>query len=171
MPVVALGFAVAPVAGQNFGARRAERVKQTFYIAAGMASAGMILVFLASQAAAASMIRVFTDEAAVVTVGWEYLGIVSWSYVASGIIFVASSMFQAMGNTIPSLVSSVTRIVGTAVPVMFLSRVPGFSLRWVWLLSAVTVFAQLTISLLLLRREFRRRLTFPADAPASAVAS
>ena len=26
MPVVALGFAVAPVAGQNFGARRAERV-------------------------------------------------------------------------------------------------------------------------------------------------
>jgi putative MATE family efflux protein len=171
MPVVALGFAVAPVAGQNFGARRAERVKQTFYVAAGMASAGMILVFLASQAAAASMIRVFTDEAAVVTVGEEYLRIVSWSYVASGIIFVASSMFQAMGNTIPSLVSSVTRIVGTVVPVMFLSRVPGFSLRWVWLLSAVTVFAQLTISLLLLRREFRRRLVFAADAPASAVAS
>lgn len=171
MPVVALGFAVAPVAGQNFGARRAARVKQTFYVAAGMASAGMILVFLASQAAAASMIRVFTDEAAVVTVGEEYLRIVSWSYVASGIIFVASSMFQAMGNTIPSLVSSVTRIVGTAVPVMFLSRVPGFSLRWVWLLSAVTVFAQLTISLLLLRREFRRRLVFAADAPASAVAS
>ena len=171
MPVVALGFAVAPVAAKNFGARRAERVKQTFYVAAGMASAGMILVFLASQAAAASMIRVFTDEAAVVTVGEEYLRIVSWSYVASGIIFVASSMFQAMGNTIPSLVSSVTRIVGTALPVMFLSRVPGFSLRWVWLLSAVTVFAQLTISLLLLRREFRRRLAFPADAPASAVAS
>jgi putative MATE family efflux protein len=165
------GIGMRIIAGQNFGARRAERVKQTFYVAAGMASAGMILVFLASQAAAASMIRVFTDEAAVVTVGEEYLRIVSWSYVASGIIFVASSMFQAMGNTIPSLVSSVTRIVGTVVPVMFLSRVPGFSLRWVWLLSAVTVFAQLTISLLLLRREFRRRLVFAADAPASAVAS
>ena len=27
MPVVALGFAVAPVAGQNFGARRGDRVK------------------------------------------------------------------------------------------------------------------------------------------------
>ena len=30
MPVVALGFSVAPVAGQNFGARRPERVRETF---------------------------------------------------------------------------------------------------------------------------------------------
>ena len=171
MPVVALGFAVAPVAGQNFGARRAERVKQTFYVAAGMATAGMILVFLASQVAAQSMMRVFTNEAAVIVVGEQYLRIVSWSYIASGIIFVASSMFQAMGNTMPSLVSSFTRIVGTAIPVVFLSRMPGFTLRWVWLLSAVTIFAQLTISLLLLRREFRRRLMFVAATDASAAAS
>ena len=167
MPVVALGFAVAPVAGQNFGARRPERVRQTFYVAAGMAAAGMVLVFLASQFAAAGMVRVFTNEAAVVAVGEEYLRIVSWSFMASGVIFVASSMFQAMGNTIPSLVSSFTRIVGTAIPVLFLSTLPGFNLRWVWLLSAVTVFAQMGLSLLLLRREFRRRLTFAADATAS----
>ncbi len=30
MPIVALGFAVAPVAGQNFGARKADRVRETF---------------------------------------------------------------------------------------------------------------------------------------------
>ena len=65
-----------------------------------------------------------------------------------------------------------TRIIGTAVPVIYLSNLPGFTLRWVWLLSAVTIFAQLTISLLLLRREFRRRLVFvAADSPASAAAS
>ena len=29
MPVVALGFSVAPVAGQNFGARQAHRVHDT----------------------------------------------------------------------------------------------------------------------------------------------
>jgi putative MATE family efflux protein len=167
MPVVALGFAVAPVAGQNFGAHRPERVKQTFYVAAGMAAAGMTLVFLASQIAAVPMMRVFTEEAAVIAVGNEYLRIVSWSYIASGVIFVTSSMFQAMGNTIPSLISSFTRIVGTAIPVILLSRMPGFSLRWIWLLSAVTVFAQMGLSLLLLRREFRRRLVFAADATTS----
>lgn len=167
MPVVALGFAVAPVAGQNFGARRGDRVRQTFYVAAGMAAAGMACVFVASQFAAAPMIRIFTNEAAVIAVGEEYLRIVSWSFMASGIIFVASSMFQAMGNTIPSLVSSFTRIAGTAVPVIVLSSVPGFSLRWIWLLSAATVLAQMTLALFLLRREFRRRLVFAVDATAS----
>jgi hypothetical protein len=49
-------------------------------------------------------------------VGEEYLRIVSWSYMASGVIFVASSMFQAMGNTIPSLVSSFTAHRGDGNP-------------------------------------------------------
>ena len=43
MPVVALGFAVAPVAGQNFGARKAERVLETFKRAALMAASIMAL--------------------------------------------------------------------------------------------------------------------------------
>ena len=46
MPVVALGFAVAPVAGQNFGARKAERVRETFKRAALMA-AGIMALFTA----------------------------------------------------------------------------------------------------------------------------
>jgi putative MATE family efflux protein len=171
MPVVALGFAVAPVAGQNFGARHADRVRQTFYVAAGMASAAMALVFLASQLFAASVVDVFTDEAAVVAVGEEYLRVVSWSFVASGIIFVASSMFQAMGNTLPSLASSFARILLVSIPVILLSRIPGFALRWVWLISAATIVLQLGVSLLLLRREFHRRLLFnetamPDPAPA-----
>ena len=171
MPVVALGFAVAPVAGQNFGARHADRVRQTFYVAAGMASAAMALVFLASQLFAASVVDVFTDEAAVVAVGEEYLRVVSWSFVASGIIFVASSMFQAMGNTLPALASSFARILLVSIPVILLSRIPGFALRWVWLISAATIVVQLGVSLLLLRREFHRRLLFnetamPDPAPA-----
>src|SRR6185436_13194606 len=43
LPVVALGFAVSPVAGQNFGARRPERVRATFRMAAAMATTAMLL--------------------------------------------------------------------------------------------------------------------------------
>ena len=166
MPIVALGFAVAPVAGQNFGARRADRVRQTFYVAAGMAAGVMAAVLVASQVAAAAMIGVFTTSPEAIAVGEEYLRILSWSFVASGVIFVTSSMFQAMGNTLPSLMSSIMRMAMTAIPVLLLSRVPGFALWWVWTLSAVTVVLQLGLSLLLLRREFRRRLAFAAPAPA-----
>jgi Na+-driven multidrug efflux pump len=99
----------------------------------------------------------------VLAVGTGYLRIVSWNFVASGLIFVASSMFQAMGNTIPSLVASGTRILLVAVPAILLSRTAGFQLVWVWYLSVGAVFIQLALSMFLLRREFNRRLVFPAQ--------
>jgi putative MATE family efflux protein len=167
MPVVALGFSVAPVAGQNFGARHPERVRDTFKTAIGM-SVGVMLVFaLLCHVAPAAMIRVFSRDPNVVAVGEEYLRIVSWNFLASGVVFVASSMFQAMGNTLPSLFSSFVRIVAAVVPAVLLSRLPHFELRWLWYLSVGSVALQMVVSLLLLRRQFRISLNFaPATAPA-----
>ena len=162
MPVVALGFSVAPVAGQNFGAGKADRVKDTFRNAALMASGVMLVFAIASHIAPESLVRIFAKDTGVIGVGAEYLRIISWNYVASGLIFVNSSMFQAMGNTIPSLVTSAVRIFLIAVPAVLLARMPGFQLRWIWYLSVASVFAQLALSMLLLRREFDRRLNFEA---------
>jgi putative MATE family efflux protein len=165
MPVVALGFSVAPVAGQNFGARQAQRVMETFKDAALMAVAVMLLLAVLCHIAPAALIGVFSKDPAVIAVGEEYLRIVSWNFIASGVIFVASSMFQAMGNTVPSLVTSLARILLVAIPSIILSRTPGFQLRWIWYLSMGSVLVQLALSMWLLRREFRRRLLFAPPEP------
>ncbi len=158
MPVVALGFAVAPVAGQNFGAGQARRVKDVFKTASTMAATVMFVSALVCNIAPAALIGLFSADAGVIAVGDEYLRIISWNFVASGLIFVSSSMFQAMGNTIPSLLASVSRLAIIAGPVLLLARLPGFELRWIWYLSVVAVLCQLAMILLLLRREFRLRL-------------
>ncbi len=160
LPVVALGFAVGPVAGQNFGARRAERVRQTFKTAAMMSTALMLVVIALTHLLPGQLIRIFSSDPDVIAVGDVYLRIVSWNFVASGLIFVSSSMFQAMGNTLPSLVTSLTRIVLVAVPLFFLAKMPGFTLEWIWWLSVAAVTLQMVMNLLLLRREFNRRLRF-----------
>ncbi len=165
LPIVALGFAVAPVAGQNFGARKPDRVRATFRAAALIATAGMALFALLAHVAPAALIGVFSNDPAVIAVGDEYLRISSWNFVASGLIFVTASMFQAMGNTIPSLVTSFTRILLVAVPAILLSRMPGFEIRWIWYLSVAAVALQMSLNLLVLRREFRLRLGFaPSEA-------
>ena len=171
MPVVALGFAVAPVAGQNFGARLPDRVRSTFRDAVTMGAAVMALFAVLCHIAPAALIRIFSSDPEVIAVGDEYLRIISWNFVASGVIFVCSSTFQAMGNTIPSLVSSFVRIFIMAIPTILLSRVPGFHLRWIWYLSVASVTLQMLLSLLLIRLEFRSRLGFaaaPEPAPATA---
>ncbi len=160
MPAVALGFSVAPVAGQNFGARNRERVVDTFRKAGYMVTAVSVLLIVISQIAPRTLIGVFSKDPAVLDVGSVYLRIVSWTFIASGLIFVASSMFQAMGNTIPSLIASGARVLLVAVPAILLSRTPGFQLVWVWYLSLGAVFVQLAVSMFLLRREFNRRLAF-----------
>ncbi len=160
MPVVALGFSVAPVAGQNFGAKQAQRVKDTFRDAVIMAVGVMSALVIACHIAPAALIGIFSSDPAVIGVGTEYLRIVSWGFIASGVIFVASSMFQAMGNTVPSLVVSALRIFTVAVPSFILARLPGFHLRWIWYLSVGSVLLQLALSMFLLRIEFRRRLRF-----------
>ena len=168
MPVVALGFSVAPVAGQNFGARQRARVIEAFKHAAYIATAFMVLFTILCHIAPVAMVRVFLKDPAAIAVGEEYLRIISLNFVASGLIFVNASMFQAMGNTIPSLITSSVRIVVVAIPALVLSTMAGFDLTWVWYLSVLSVLVQLALSAYLLRREFARRLSFPEPEPAAA---
>jgi Na+-driven multidrug efflux pump len=165
LPVVALSMGAAPLAGQNFGARNGERVREVFRTSAGIAAAIMAVFVVVCHIAPASMIRIFSSDPDVVAIGDEYLRIVSWNFVASGVVFVTASMFQAMGNTLPSLFTSFTRITVVAVPAFIVARLPGFELRWIWYLTVLAVTLQLVMALLLLRREFRLRLNFDARPP------
>jgi putative MATE family efflux protein len=165
MPVVAMGFAVSPVAGQNFGARLGARVRETFRVGALMATGFMVVLTLLCQLVPEQMIRFFSSDPQVLAVGGEYLRITSVAFIASGIVFVSSSMFQALGNTIPPLLSSVARILIVAIPAVLLSRIPGFQLRWIWFLAISGTTVQVIANVVLLRREFRRKLDF-GETPA-----
>jgi putative MATE family efflux protein len=173
MPVVALGFSVSPVAGQNFGARLPDRVRGTFRVAAVMAVAAMAALFVICRLWPEALVRIFNDDPGVVAVGAEYLVIVAWNFIPSGIVFVSSSMFQAMGNTVPPLVSSFVRTCMATIPAVALSHTAGFSLRWIWYIAAISVLLHMTLNLLFLRREYRRKLSglaAPAAAPPVAAA-
>jgi putative MATE family efflux protein len=162
LPAVAVGFAAAPVAAQNFGARQGPRVRETFRAAGVICSVIMIAATIVCHIAPRALIGVFSKDAAVIEFGANYLRIISWNFLATGLIFASSSVFQGMGNTVPPLLSSFTRLLLFMIPAWLLSRQPGFDVRHVWYLSVGTVLLQLFANLWLLQREFDRRLRFPA---------
>ena len=92
LPVVALSFAVSPVVGQNFGGRRADRVRRSVYSAIGIASLMMLVLTLITYFAPATLIRVFSRDPRVIAFGGEYLQIVSLNFISAGIVFVSSSI-------------------------------------------------------------------------------
>jgi putative MATE family efflux protein len=160
LPVMSVAFAVAPVVGQNFGGRRGDRVRQTFYSALGITTGMMVLLTLLSQFGAGMFIRGFSSDPSVIGFGSEYLQIISLNFVAMGIVFTSSSVFQGIGNTWPPLISSATRLLFFALPAVIMSRLPGFHLKQLWYLSVVSILLQAVVNVLLLRREFRRKLVF-----------
>jgi putative MATE family efflux protein len=167
LPVVALAFAAGPVAGQNVGAHKADRVRTTFLSAVGMAVAGTLVSAVVGFVWAEPLIGVFSKDPEVIRVGVGYLHIAAWSFIASGVVFVSSSMFQALGNAVPPLLTSVGRITLIAVPIVVLSRRPDFDLTTIWYISAAGVVLQMAANLLLLRREFHRKFApqLLADQP------
>jgi putative MATE family efflux protein len=164
LPVMAIAFSAAPIAGQNFGAKNAGRVRETLRSAALMSSALMLLLTLACQWRPDLFIGLFTSDAAVVAIGAQFLRIISWNFVAQGIIFTCSGMCQAMGNTWPAMFSTATRLATFVIPALWLSHQPNFHIEQVWYLSVATVTLQAITSLLLVRWQLRKRLRF--DAPA-----
>jgi len=170
LPVVALSFAVGPVIGQNFGGRRGDRVRHSVYAAIGLASAIMFVIALIAYLVPALLIRGFSSDPKVIAFGSDYLRIVSLNFVAAGIVFSSSSVFQGIGNTLPPLLSSMTRLVLFALPAVLIARVPGFEIKHIWYLSVTSQMIQAGINLLLLRRELRRKLNFDEVAGMPAMA-
>jgi putative MATE family efflux protein len=170
LPVVALSFAVGPVVGQNFGGRKADRVRHSVLAALGLAAGMMLVLALVTWLTAPMLIGAFSRDPKVIAFGSEYLTIVAFNFIAAGIVFSSSSVFQGIGNTMPPLISSASRLLFFALPAWWVSRVPGFNIRHVWYLSVVSQVVQACLILLLLKRELRHKLNFadplPAEIPA-----
>jgi putative MATE family efflux protein len=158
LPAMAVAFASAPIAGQNFGARQPARVRQTFKWTVWISVALMSLLTLLCQFESDAFMQVFTAEAAVIGVGAQMLMISSWNFAANGVIFSCSSMFQALGNTWPTILSSAIRLAAFILPSLWLAAQPDFELRHLWYASVASMCLQALVSFQLVRREFGRRL-------------
>jgi putative MATE family efflux protein len=168
LPAMAVAFATAPIAGQNVGGGKYDRVRHAFLASIALGSSIMIVLTLICQLNPEWFVHFFTKDQAVLVVAATFLHIISWNFVAQGIIFTCSGMFQALGNTLPGLMSSATRLVTFAIPALWLSSRPGFELKQLWFLSVATVTLQAFTSLFLLWRQFQKRLVVQPAAAAAA---
>jgi putative MATE family efflux protein len=158
LPAMAVAFATGPIAGQNFGARHAQRVRDTFRHAAVMGGGIMLTLTLLCQISPHVLVQPFSNDPAVVAVATEFLRIASWNFIAVGLTFCCSGMFQALGDTRPALISSGTRLITYVVPAVWLAGQSWASLRDFWYLAVGSLMLQALFSYLLLRHQLHHKL-------------
>lgn len=158
LPAMAIAFATGPMAGQNYGAKHYARVRATFRTAAIMSSVLMFALTLVCQWNADWLVTKFTSDPEVIAVGTRFLQVISWNFIASGLIFTCSGVFQGLGHTWPALASTSSRILTFVLPAIWLATLPGLALDHIWFLSVASVASQAILSLVLLHRVMREKL-------------
>ena len=151
LPAMAVAFAAAPIAGQNFAAGKLDRARETFWAAAKIGSIVMGSMTLFAHWRPEWLIRLFAADETTVAVAVDFLRTISWNFIASGLIFTCSGIFQALGNTVPSVISGAVRLVVFAAVAIFVSRLPGFTLQHIWYVSVLSTTIQAVLTLWLLK--------------------
>jgi Na+-driven multidrug efflux pump len=158
LPAMAVAFATAPIVGQNYAAGKFARVRETFVRATLIGAVIMAALTLLCQWRAEWLARAFTTEPGAVAVATQFLQLISLNFIASGLVFTCSAVFQGLGNTVPAVVSAATRLVSSIVPAMWLAHQPHFRLVELWYVSIASMTVQAVVSLWLVRSQLRRRM-------------
>ena len=158
MPTLAIAFAVGPIIGQNFGAGLGGRVQDTFNKGILLSSMVMAVTTVLLLLRPELLVTFFTSDEEVILVATGFLQLISLNFIAQGIVFTCSGVFQGLGNTKPALLSSVIRL-SIFIPIaVYLKYQPGFTIEQVWYVSILSVTVQGVVSYLLVRRELAIKL-------------
>jgi putative MATE family efflux protein len=111
LPVIGLNTAVISIAGQNFGARRFDRIREVYFkaILIGviiMCFAGVI-IYLFSE----SIIHVFSNDPEVIKFGSQYLKIAAFIIPIYPVFFISNAFFTAVKKTSLIFYSNLFRLI------------------------------------------------------------
>jgi len=111
LPVIGINIAAISLTGVNYGAMQIPRVRDTFntgmkYAIALMIVGAVPLVFFGEP-----LMRLFTDESAVIDIGVDYLRIEAMILPAYAITFIAAAVLQGLKKPLYTLYCNIARQV------------------------------------------------------------
>jgi putative MATE family efflux protein len=170
LPTMAIAFSIGPMVGQNFGAHQFERVREVCRKGLWLSAGVMLVVTLFLQINPTLLVAGFTQDQQVLAIGGDFLQLVSLNFVAQGVVFACSGMFQGLGNTRPALLSSACRLSVFVIVAFAMAARENFAVHDVWYVSVLSVWCQAFLSIYLIRRELGHKLGKMSQAQAAAAA-
>lgn len=112
LPIVAIGAAVSSISGQNYGARRFERVKAT--VVWGMVYTGTITCagYGALFTWPEFWMGLFSGQPPIIAIGSSYLILSGVGLPFHGVGYMVTCMAQGLGRTLYPLLGQVVRVTG-----------------------------------------------------------
>ena len=151
MPVFGLNNGVIPIVSYNYGAKNRERVLKAIKTSILMAMVIMLAGLILFQTIPDVMLKMFDASETMLSIGVPALRIISLSFVFAGFCIGCSSIFQALGYAIYSMIMSVARQLFVLLPAAYLLSLTG-KLDLVWLSFPLAEIASLAVCIFYLVR-------------------
>ena len=154
IPLFGLQVCIVPVISFNYTRRAFERcreiMKESIMISALFMAAGMIAFIIFPE----PLIRVFSGDADVISIGRAAFPIIGLSFLPAVITLMMPVFFQAIGAGIRSMILSVMRQLVCLVPIFWLLSLLG--LKFAWFSFPLSEIITGIVCLMLYRQELRR---------------
>ena len=153
IPLGAMQTCIVPVISYNYAARNTDRCRRTLFDSVIFGMALMFLGTLCFSFLPEQMLRVFSSEQAVISIGIPAFRIISISFIPLVTSLIFPVFFQAVGFALKSSALTVIRTVVLFVPLGYLfSR---FGLNYFWLTYPVTEVVTTAVGVIMYRRFLR----------------
>ncbi|CAH9052323.1 Multidrug export protein MepA [Pseudoalteromonas sp. CIP111854] len=158
LPVLAIAFAAPAIAGQNYAAGKLKRVYVTYKFTMLITVTLMLLISIPCIVVPHIFFTAFSDDPQVIRAATTFLSFIGFNFVPAGIVFSASAMFQAFGNTWPSLLGTSIRIGSFCCLLFFYLSQQALTISTMWTISVVTVCIQAILVFIMLQVTLKRRV-------------
>ena len=157
MPVFGLNNGMIPIIAYNYGAKNKKRIMDTIklsiIIAIGIMLAGLVLF----QTFSVQLLQLFNASDNMLKEGVPALKQISLSFIFAGYCIIVSSVFQALGNGVYSLVVSIARQLLCILPAAyFLANT--FGLHAAWYAFPLAEIVSLTLCTILFKRIYDQKI-------------
>lgn len=157
MPIFGLNNAMIPIIAYNYGSRSKKRIMDTFKLSTIIAVSIMCIGFAIFMIFPTQLLIMFNASENMLTVGVPALRIISTSFLLAGYNIIVSSVFQAMGNGLYSLVTAVARQLLCILPLAYLfASIAG--LHAVWYSFPMAELISFVITTYLFRRIYKNKI-------------
>ena len=154
--IVGLSQGVQPIIGFNYGARNFERVKQAYLLAIRWNFVVSAVGFLLFQFATRPIISLFgSGDPLYYEFAIRFMRTFLFMVIVNGVQLLSSNFFTAIGKALKGLLLSLTRQVFFLIPLLLLLPL-RFGIFGVLLAGPIADFIAFVVSVLFVRREFRR---------------
>ena len=157
MPVFGLNNGMVPIVSFNYGAKNKERMIKTIrysvFYAVGIMFIGLIVI----QCFPEVMLKMFDASEHMLNMGVPALRIISISFCFAGACIVLSSVFQALGNGVFSMLISITRQLVLLLPSAYLLSLTG-NVNNIWLSFPISEIGSVTVTTLFFIHTYKRKI-------------